>query len=473
MPRPSLKIKLMLSLAVLLTAAFLSLSLINYQITRDSIREDLLTSDLPLTRDTIFSEIQRDLIPPMFVSSSMANDSFLKDWVLAGEHSVEPIVKYLFAIHEKYDFFSTFFISERTRTYYHYKGVLKAIDARDPHDDWYFTFIGSSREHRLDVDTNQAADDILTIFLNYRVTDARGRLLGVAGVGLKLDTVADLFRSYQRKYHRTIMLVDPTGLIQVHSNDNALIGTAITEMEGLGEHAREILIRRGEPADFEYDVQGSHHLVTVRHIPEIDWFLLVAQSEDQAMEVVKGNLWRTIGIGSSVSALILLLMLLTLNFYQSRLEAMATTDPLTGAANRRRLDEHFEFFKARSRRLGRPFCVVVMDMDNFKSINDTLGHLAGDMALKAVANAVRQTIRSEDVLARWGGDEFLALADGDLEHIRSLAERIQRSIAALPPLADGRGLSISVGVAEFEGSDSLDSLSNRADQALLRMKQRR
>lgn len=90
----------------------------NYHVSKAAIRESIVASELPLTSDNIYSEIQKDLIRPIFVSSMMASDTFLRDWALAGERDAGQIVKYLREVKVRYGAFTSFFVSERTRTYY-------------------------------------------------------------------------------------------------------------------------------------------------------------------------------------------------------------------------------------------------------------------------------------------------------------------------------------------------------------------
>jgi len=152
----SIKMKLILTLTAILLSGLVISSYLNYTTSRKSVRESIVSGVLPLTRDNIYTEIQTNLIRPVFLSSIMANDTFLVDWAISGENDKTKIIKYLKTIKEKYGFFSTFFVSERTKKYYHYSGVAKTISKNDSHDEWYYKFINSGLEYDLDVDTNEA-----------------------------------------------------------------------------------------------------------------------------------------------------------------------------------------------------------------------------------------------------------------------------------------------------------------------------
>src|SRR3989339_374161 len=212
----SLRTKLILVLSFVLILAFASTSLISYLVSRDRFRTSALDETLPLITNNILSEVQRDLMMPVHVSSLMSNDTLLKDWAEAGEADMAQVVRYLREIRDKYGFFSAFFISDRTGRYYYYDGLLKTISPEDPHDAWYYDFKEKNVELDLDVDTDEASAGTLTIFINHRLRDYAGGFLGVTGVGLNMDQVGELLSEYHAKYHRLVYLTDSTGLIQIH-----------------------------------------------------------------------------------------------------------------------------------------------------------------------------------------------------------------------------------------------------------------
>ncbi|WP_319582250.1 diguanylate cyclase domain-containing protein [uncultured Pseudodesulfovibrio sp.] len=465
----SVKTKLITALTMILLFAFMATSLINYTFTRSSIREELLNSSLPLTGKNIYSEVHSDMLRPILVSTSMANDAFLKNWIQNGEQDLGAIKSYLADLREKYGFLTTFFVSAKTDCYYYQDGLLKKIGPRDPHDVWYYAFVRKNVEFALDVDTNQAEKNKLTIFVNFRVEDENGRLLGVAGVGINIDRVTNLLERASEQYHREVYLVDQDGLVQVHRNKSRIERYYITKAGGIRDVAQAILVPRDDSRSFQYDWDGEHYLVSTRYIPELKWFLVVEQSESSALASARDNLARTIIIGLIASILIIVLCSLTINHYQGRLEKLIKTDPLTGAANRRALDEAFEQFSYKASRYDTPFSVVIIDMNKFKAINDKHGHLAGDDVLKDVAATTRRIIRPTDLLARWGGDEFLILMDGGTEKAGILAERVANALAD-----DKRDIpvSFSYGMAGYEEGDTLESMTHRADRAMYKTKGR-
>ena len=153
--------------------------------------------------------------------------------------------------------------------------------------------------------------------------------------------------------------------------------------------------------------------------------------------------------------------------------ANALTDPLTGAPNRLAYDQRISQEFARWRRHQYPLSLVVMDIDHFKRINDTFGHKAGDRALKAIVQALRQHVRASDFMARIGGEEFvLLLPETDLDGAYRAAEKLRKGIESCEFAYKGEPVPITIsgGIAQFAEGDTPDSVYVRADEALYRAK---
>lgn len=159
---------------------------------------------------------------------------------------------------------------------------------------------------------------------------------------------------------------------------------------------------------------------------------------------------------------------------EETLHHAASTDLLTGLANRRTLMNRFEAEKSRAGRYNTALSVIIVDIDLFKSVNDSYGHLAGDRILQAVATTLVNKVRTEDVCGRWGGEEFLVLlANTDLAGAVQVAEKLRMAVNDLTTDWEGTSIAvtISLGVGEFKPGMSMDECINPADTALYRAKQ--
>ncbi len=151
------------------------------------------------------------------------------------------------------------------------------------------------------------------------------------------------------------------------------------------------------------------------------------------------------------------------------LERQANTDPLTGLSNRRQMHDDLSQSVAQHGMHHTTFSVVIADIDDFKALNDYYGHEAGDLVLIQVARMMRGSLREQDRVARWGGEEFMILlADTGLDEAKVAAERLLAQIAVKPIDIDGQNLTVTLtmGVAEFDGESDPSACIKRADAAL-------
>lgn len=184
---------------------------------------------------------------------------------------------------------------------------------------------------------------------------------------------------------------------------------------------------------------------------------------------------------SSLMIVTIIITLLTTNLFafffafrthsqHQLLQELATLDPLTNIGNRRAFSKTFDLLSSRQGRQPFPMSMLLMDLDKFKSVNDTFGHTQGDETLKQFTHLIADRLRKTDHLFRFGGEEFLVVAEQvELEPARQLAEDLRQLIHS-SELGQKMGVTISVGVAQFVPEESCDNWIQRADMALFSAK---
>ena len=158
---------------------------------------------------------------------------------------------------------------------------------------------------------------------------------------------------------------------------------------------------------------------------------------------------------------------------QKRLQMLASNDELTGLYNRRYVLERIEEKLPEIRRHQLNFCVVIMDVDHFKNVNDGFGHLAGDDVLRTIAHILTRELRQGDIVARYGGEEFLMLLPmTELTSAELLVERLRKAIAEQAYRFDGESITVtcSFGITHYFVEDTADKMIDRADKALYQAK---
>lgn len=480
MPSPSPKTasprSLVFLLLVLLGCGFIATSLASYYAALDSIRDGIVNTELPLTSDNVYSEIQKDLVRPILISSMMSRDTFVRDWVLGGEQDLEPMTRYLQEVQSHYGAVTSFFVSEQSKTYYQAKGVLKNVDEQANRDVWYYRLRDMKEPYEINVDVDMANGDRMTVFINYKVFDYQQRFIGATGVGLTVDAVVQLIDQYQKRYDRSVYFVDANGRIVLTGANGgplgARIGEQLSNVHGLENlHSK---LPHPQSGDFFYEDHGHGHYLNVRFIPELDWYLFVETHEHGALASIRQSLYLNLAIWAVVTLVVLLLVSLVLRRYQARITALATTDSLTELPNRRGFEMLANQAIQEARRSQSTLCALLFDLDDFKQLNDNHGHLAGDAVLRGFAQHLQQSLRQSDIVCRWGGEEFiLLLKDTTLESARQLGEKIRQQTESSAFEFAGQMLhtSTSIGLAALHDDDDLQALIARADRALYRAKQ--
>lgn len=456
-------------LALIIALGFEVSSLASYYISREAMRQGIIGTELPLTADVISGEIQKDLVRLVQVSSAMAEEPFLLDWLDQGEPSATLISRYLQAIQQRYDTTTAFFASQASQTYYT-DGSVQSMERSDAADTWFYNFEQSGKAWEIVVDVTR-----LVLFINYRVTGNDGSFRGVAGVGLNLEQVVDLIDAYQRRFHRNIYFVDADRRIAMSGQrggpDAQPRGTLLDDISGLADLTRQLpQLRSGS---FTYQSQGEQHFTNIRHIPELGWFLMVDKQESGVMAPLQRALWMNLLICFSVTATVLGLVGLIGRRYLHRIETMATHDALTGLLNRHGFGLVATQAVAEARRRHSSLCVLILDLDYFKKINDLHGHLGGDTLLRHFAQLLSRQVRQVDLVSRWGGEEFVVMfKDTEVSTVASLAERIRAGTEAECFEFEGCRLdvTVSIGIACLPANGTLQGALRDADEALYRAK---
>jgi diguanylate cyclase (GGDEF)-like protein len=186
----------------------------------------------------------------------------------------------------------------------------------------------------------------------------------------------------------------------------------------------------------------------------------------------QGKRYTVLALSVALGAILVAIIIGMGVYHRRKLTRIANTDPLTGLLNRRFVNEHEQIFVAENTRAGASLSVAIIDIDHFKAINDIYGHSTGDEVLVAFAILARRALRKGDVIARWGGEEFIVVfpRTTESEAVDAL-ERLQAALTAEIPTAQGPvHIRFSAGVASLSGNENLQGIIGRADHALYRAK---
>lgn len=402
-------VKLLILLSLLLVAGFSATSWISYRVSRQALRNQIINDELPLTSDNVYSEIQRDLLPPVFIASLMANDSFLRNWVLGGEKEPERLTQFLFETQRKYNTFTSFFVSERTRHYYQSKGILKTVKEGDPQDSWYFRVRQMKPEHEINVDPDQANHYAMTIFVNHKVFDFNGKYIGATGVGLQVRDVKKIIQNYHKKFNRIIYFTSPQGKIILSTDGSD--GKNLKDLPGVSEIASRI-IHTGA-ANLEYTSDGKTYFVNTRYIPELDWILVVSKSDAHALHDIFRSLMLNLALCGLVTVIVILLIYFIINSYRRKLREMFQVEVALKDRNNEQKNE-----------IEKQHLQLVEQNAKLVQLN-----ASKDKLFSIIAHDLRTPIGNMSQIATLSED---SLASGNLDEVREyLADQRELSNSAL------------------------------------------
>jgi len=461
------KNRLMLVVTILLSSGFLATSFASYFASRSSLRQEITFNSLPLTSDNIYSEIQRDLLRPVFICSLMANDTFLRDWVINGEKNEKEIAKYLNSIKIQYGTFTSFFVSDISGNYYYADGILKKISPDEERDIWYYRVRKMDSDYEINIDPDLSNNDAMTIFINYKVFDYDNNFIGATGVGLTVNAVLSLINEYQQKYRRNIFFIDMKGKTTLRGANLSDAPSDIHDMAGISDFADKLL--EGKNETYTYRKNGKTYYLNTRFISEFDWILLVEETDEDAAKAILKTLIINLAICIIITLIVFILIRITISSYQKRIEKLASTDKLTGLLNRLAFDLLMEQAIKESERDQADLSFIIIDIDFFKAVNDTFGHLNGDEVLKKTSECIKSQLRGSDILCRWGGEEFfILLKNCGIEDACITAEKIRKTVKDNSMRIEGKQFSITIscGVSQFKESDTFETVLKRADLAL-------
>lgn len=319
--------------------------------------------------------------------------------------------------------------------------------------------------------------EVCCISFSRRISGPGDSFQGVAIAFMKKDYFMSLFQKLDLGSNSTISLIntDSTLLIQHPERDDLNVDLSLNPI-----FTRLLKENRGSFIAISSRLE-QEKLYTFSEVGNLPLVVVVSLATEDVFSSWRRN---AIILGCMTAILCIVLLALTgllgrelhlRRQVEEKLEALIRTDSLTGLANRRQLDETLNNEWLRAHRSGKPLSLIMIDVDHFKTFNDTYGHQCGDEVLRLLGKTLQSLMRrSTDLVARYGGEEFaIVLSETDANGAIQLAERIRQAIEALQPITpDKAKITVSVGIStqQVKPGKSLVQLIHSADQALYQAK---
>lgn len=313
-----------LVVAAIIVLGFIITSVISYK-SNIGIFERDIEHVLELASDGIYSKIDHIFTQPISVSLTMANDSLLKEFLneeneqLVEDEYVLRFREYLCAYKDKYLYDSVFLVSTKTNRYYHYNGIDRVLDNQNPENTWYYNFLEDNIEYSLNVDNDEARDNIITVFVNCKIKDKYGNTLGVVGVGLKVDYIKQILGEYNNQFGVLSALVDTSGEIKVSSDDRQFSKPNILDIPKYQDIQEELLHKDQISRNNWYCIENENGYVSSKYIPNLDWHLIVDNDSTKIMEGLHAQLMLNIVVIIVIIAMVLLSIITLMRRYNKKI----------------------------------------------------------------------------------------------------------------------------------------------------------
>lgn len=462
--------KITIIIATILLSFSVSLPIMNYFVSLNSAEENLKVSSLPLSVDNIYSEIQTQLIEPTIVSSMMAQDTFLQDWLIRNEKDTKKIQKYLESIKYKYQMHTVFLTSQETQNYYSDKGFVEKMAKDNPANSWYYEFKDKPEPYEVNIDFNKHVDNSMIMFINHKILDAKYNLLGMTGVGLKLSYIDEMLQKFREKYKFRVFFVAKDARIIIQEDRKDAI-SSLEENSELYEHKSALFSHKKQM--IHYEKNGEDLLVNIKYIDELNAYLFIEAKISDFTDDVTKTFYINLLISFSVTLVIIVFILSMIKTHSRKLEDIANYDALTKLYTRRVFDSKMKSLLLLNARKAINMSIIFLDIDDFKNVNDTFGHDVGDKVLVRIGNILESSIRETDFVARWGGEEFIiGLMESSLKDSQKVAEQIRIKISQDQILGDllSESITASFGLTQVKEKDTMETLINRVDTVLYEAK---
>jgi diguanylate cyclase (GGDEF)-like protein len=413
--------------------------------------------------DNIYNTMRSEIAETIHVSRVVANDHFLLD-LLENESSMdsgevsEKLASYSERLKTAFDYSWISITSEQSKAYYTHEGIYRILDSENnPDDEWYAEFVEQDKEYSVSIARDNDVPDTFMVFIDTRIEDDNGNLLGVCGIALEMHDFEAMLQSYEESYDIEVLFTDENGVVQLDcGNEDHKIETYQLPDEAYHN-----------PMNYsQSNMDGDYNVI--RYIDSLNWYMIILNLNPYQYSV------DYLLIFFDIASLILFLIILTVALYfivkrDTRLFHSSYGDVMTGLYNRRAYHDHLD--RLRDRTSLNDIVIIVFDVNGLKFVNDNFGHAAGDELINGAAETILKAFSPHGKCYRTGGDEFCAILDKPIENLKMTLRKFDYEVASW----EGelvKNLSISYGViraADYEDA-AIDDLIYRADEKMYKKK---
>ncbi|MBS6340172.1 MAG: GGDEF domain-containing protein [Eubacterium limosum] len=273
-------LKTNLFICVIIVLGFAVASYVSYHSNNGIFKKDVEHISA-LTSEGIYYQIDAIFTKPINISLTMANDHLLKEFLneeaARGDEDdfVQTMQNYLYGYKDKYGYDSVFLVSSQTSRYYHFNGIDRTLAPGNPENDWYYSFLNGREDTGLNIDNDEAAQNEVTVFINCKIKGDDGSVLGVVGVGFKVDSLQGIFRDYENQFGIKAYLIDADGTIQISTDQTGFEPSSLFDIDGCAVFEDKAFPSPEAENAFWYRQDGHEGYAVARYVPNLKWYLMI------------------------------------------------------------------------------------------------------------------------------------------------------------------------------------------------------
>lgn len=315
-----------LVVCTIITIGFIVISIIGYK-SNIGIYEEEVEHISTLAANSVYYQIDKILSEPINVSLTMANDSLLKTLLaeeeenMADEGYADSLKDYLNAYKNKYNYDSVFLVSTATGRYYHFKGIDRVLTPDNPENVWYYDFLDSPDEYSMNIDNDEARDNLITVFVNCKIYDENRNVMGIVGAGLTVNSLQALLREYDEEYDMRALLVDSDGILQLSSENSGYEHISLTDDPKMANLNNDAMLQEDGWVAFWHTTENSKVFIVAQYIETLKWRIIVEKDMTAVSKVLNRQLFTGIVVAVLIIIMVLLSITLVLKKYRDRIVA--------------------------------------------------------------------------------------------------------------------------------------------------------
>lgn len=412
----------------------------------------------------VFTLVIEELIKPLYQAQALAKDQYLIERLNSADIDESQLLSYL-ENREVGSELTYFIASEKARRQFQRN---KPSFELDDNVAWYNKLKSTQQPINAALGNTQEPH----LYIDVRLTNAQNEFLGFVGVGKTLNHFWQRFATHKRTYGYDLYFVDQHQHVLLTTDDAIRPDQHELQTLDAQDWYQQALLKGYDKASLNsvlVTLDDEDFLISEIALDVLGWKIYLLSPLEARQAALTQNLVFNLASVVLIALLLFVCAYYLLKHFSHSVEKNMHKDALSGLFNRHYIDKSF----AQITQQGCELSLLLIDVDHFKQINDQYGHNTGDAVIQSLARLLETSIREQDRLARWGGEEFILLLPWTgANEARAIAERIRFNIAGTPISHRSHRLAVSasIGISYSPTPDSLDQLVEYADQALYQAK---